>query len=147
VDAAGGRGCLMTPTEVLAVKAAVRERDNHCCAECGLTADEHYERYGQGLAVHRVVPGSAYTVQGCVTLCRACHKGKPKSEPIPGNAADLIQVRAEPAWIDRVNAEAERLGLSLSAYIRLAVNERLERTAPAPAPGHKRRRGGEGGGE
>jgi hypothetical protein len=42
-----------------------------------------------------------------------------------------IEVRAEPAWIERVATEAERLGLSLSAYIRLAVNERLERTEDA----------------
>lgn len=45
----------------------------------------------------------------------------------------MIQIRAEPAWIDRVSAEAERLGLSLSAYIRLAVNERMQRTAGRPS--------------
>jgi hypothetical protein len=48
---------------------------------------------------------------------------------------DLIQFRAPPAWIDRVNAEAERLGLSLSAYIRLCVNERLENAPPPPTKG------------
>jgi hypothetical protein len=47
----------------------------------------------------------------------------------PNPKRDLIQIRAEPEWIDRVNTEADRLGLSLSAYIRLAVNERMERTA------------------
>jgi hypothetical protein len=57
----------------------------------------------------------------------------------PNPERDVIQLRAEPAWIDRVNAEAERLGLSLSAYIRLAVNERLERAAPEPI-GRKGRR-------
>jgi hypothetical protein len=55
----------------------------------------------------------------------------------PNPKRDLIQLRAEPEWIDRVNAEAERLGLSLSAYIRLAVNERMERTAPEPPPARK----------
>jgi hypothetical protein len=58
----------------------------------------------------------------------------------PNPKRDLIQLRAEPEWIDRVNTEAERLGLSLSAYIRLAVNERLERTAPE-TPAARRERG------
>ncbi|HKB41927.1 MAG TPA: hypothetical protein VKD72_36205 [Gemmataceae bacterium] len=59
----------------------------------------------------------------------------------PNPRRDLIQLRAEPEWIDRVNAEAERLGLSLSAYIRLAVNERMERTAPEGPPPRKRKDG------
>jgi hypothetical protein len=57
----------------------------------------------------------------------------------PNPQRDLIQLRADPAWIDRVNAEAERLGLSLSAYIRLAVNERMQRTASEPPPAQKRK--------
>jgi hypothetical protein len=47
---------------------------------------------------------------------------------------DRLEVRAEPEWIARVFRAAERFGLSLSAYIKLAVTERLERdeaTAPA----------------
>jgi hypothetical protein len=60
----------------------------------------------------------------------------------PNPNRDLIQLRAEPAWIDRVNAEAERLGLSISAYVRLAVTERLERDEAS----HPRRKGKEGGG-
>jgi hypothetical protein len=42
---------------------------------------------------------------------------------------ERIEVRAEAAWIAKVAAEAERLGLSLSAFIRLAVNERMEERA------------------
>jgi len=52
----------------------------------------------------------------------------------PNPDRDLIQIRAEPEWIDRVNAAAEALGLSISAYIRLAVNERLQRTAAEQPP-------------
>jgi hypothetical protein len=44
---------------------------------------------------------------------------------------ERIEIRAEGQWIAKVTAEAERLGLSLSAYVRLAVNERLERTQDA----------------
>ena len=45
-----------------------------------------------------------------------------------------VEIRAEPEWIERVTAEADRLGLNLSAYIRLAVNERLDRTEAAEPP-------------
>ena len=57
----------------------------------------------------------------------------------PNPKRDLVQFRADPEWIDKVNAAAERLGLSISAYIRLAVNERMERTAPE----HQDRKRGE----
>jgi hypothetical protein len=59
----------------------------------------------------------------------------------------MIQIRAEPEWINLVNTEAERLGLSLSAYIRLAVNERLERTASRSSGGGKPKPTGENQGE
>ena len=63
---------------VLSIKAAVRTRDGHRCTECGMTEGQHYARYGRGLHVHRIIPGSAYTLAGCVTLCYACHGPKPK---------------------------------------------------------------------
>lgn len=44
-----------------------------------MTNEEHMERYsGRSLDVHRLVPGSDYTPDGCVTLCRKCHASKPK---------------------------------------------------------------------
>lgn len=62
-----------------ALKRRVRERDGMRCTECGLTNAEHLERHGKSLHVHRTQPGSPYTVEGCVTLCFACHGPKPKS--------------------------------------------------------------------
>ena len=41
--------------------------------------------------------------------------------------AGRIDLRADQEWIDLVRAAADRLGLRLSAYIRLATNERLQR--------------------
>ena len=60
------------------VKAVVRHRDGYRCTNCGMTAVEHIERYGRSLDVHRIVPGSEYTVDGSVTLCRPCHGPRPK---------------------------------------------------------------------
>lgn len=58
----------------------------------------------------------------------------------PNPERDLVQFRAEPEWIDRVNDAAESLGLSMSAFIRLAVNERLKEMG-AEQPGPRRRKG------
>jgi hypothetical protein len=38
-----------------------------------------------------------------------------------------IDLRAEQEWIARLEVLAKRFGLSVSAYIRLAVSERMER--------------------
>lgn len=66
----------LSPVEV---KAVVRHRDCYRCQGCGITAREHVRRHGRTLDVHRIVPGSRYTVKGCVTLCKKCHDPQPKS--------------------------------------------------------------------
>jgi hypothetical protein len=38
-----------------------------------------------------------------------------------------VELYGEPEWIRKVTAEANRLGLNLSAYVRFAVNLDLER--------------------
>jgi hypothetical protein len=40
---------------------------------------------------------------------------------------ERIDLRGDPDWIARIRAQAGRLGLGLSAYIRLAVTKQLER--------------------
>jgi len=53
---------------------------------------------------------------------------------------DRIDLRADPAWIARIQAQADRLGLGLSAYIRQAVTRQLEQDeaqAPRPRGGKK----------
>jgi 5-methylcytosine-specific restriction endonuclease McrA len=59
------------------IKAAVRERDDNRCVDCGARRQPGKPQ----LDVHRIIPGSEYSVDGCVTLCRGCHKHKPK---LPG---------------------------------------------------------------
>jgi pilus assembly protein TadC len=38
-----------------------------------------------------------------------------------------IELRAEPEFVSRLTKEADRFGLSLSAYLRLAATEKMER--------------------
>lgn len=60
------------------VKSLVRQRDNERCRDCGITSDEHIEAHGKKLHVHRIIPGTVYREDLCVTLCYACHGKKPK---------------------------------------------------------------------
>lgn len=48
-----------------------------------------------------------------------------KNDP-PADTRDRIDLRAERAWVARVERQAERFGVSLSAYIRQAVSKQLE---------------------
>ncbi len=65
------------------IKDVIRERDGHCCAKCGMPNATHFHHYGKSLDVHRVVPGSEYSLEPgvCLTLCKICHGPKPKSPP------------------------------------------------------------------
>lgn len=47
-------------------------------------------------------------------------------------ARDRIEIRADPEWIDRVNAAAEKVGLSISAFLRLAGNRLMSDPEFAP---------------
>lgn len=52
--------------------------------------------------------------------------GKKKPDPTPGELPrDRIDLRADPAWVARVERQAKRLGISLSAYIRQATTRQL----------------------
>jgi hypothetical protein len=42
-----------------------------------------------------------------------------------GKPKDKFDVRAPAEWVAKATAAAEALGLSLSAYVRLAVSERI----------------------
>ena len=60
------------------VKASVRARDGGC-VDCGLTNDAHFAKHGKFPDVHRLKPGEPYSVDGCVTVCRPCHRLRHKA--------------------------------------------------------------------
>ncbi len=66
------------PKSVINIKRAVKARDGYRCCKCG-AGEAKTKRNKGGLEVHRLVPGSKYTVGGCVTLCRPCHDKEPKT--------------------------------------------------------------------
>jgi len=53
-----------------------------------------------------------------------------------------VELVAEADWIARVNAQAERLGLTLSAYVRQAVTLKMEKDEAEAPPQGRRKPGG-----
>jgi hypothetical protein len=47
--------------------------------------------------------------------------------PRGGRKETRFEMRAEQDWLDRVERQASRFGLTVAAYIRLAASERVER--------------------
>lgn len=66
-----------------AIKNRVRDRDGSKCVDCGMTNDDHRDKYNEQLHVHRLRPGSRYYVRGCVSLCRRCHWNRHKGKLAP----------------------------------------------------------------
>lgn len=110
----------------LEIKEAVRQRDGYCCSKCGITQNAYKAETGRSLDVHRVSPGSEYSVDGCISLCQPCHGTEPKSPKWSPNNSAKIEVRAEPEWVAWVHRAAQRKGLSASSWVRMIVTERMQ---------------------
>ena len=113
------------------VKALVRHRDGYCCTQCGMTARDHLRRYGRTLDVHRLIPGSRYSVKGCVSLCRGCHAPKPKS---PRGTASVRMARIKSALLEQAQILADRDATTITEVVNRAVREMLEREGRWPPP-------------
>lgn len=53
---------------------------------------------------------------------------------------DRIDLRADPEWVARLRHQAARFGLNISAYIREAVTQRIERDEQGEAEHARPRR-------
>lgn len=59
--------------------------------------------------------------------------GKKKTpDPTPDPAFGRIELQAPPDWIAELDALARRVGLSRSAYIRLACNNQMDKDRERP---------------
>lgn len=90
------------------IKQAVRERDGFKCVECGMTQEQHYEKYGRDLEVHRDPPGAPYSIDICVTMCRVCHGPMPRrrhhSRPYVKIDDDLAEMLYFTALVEKMKA-------------------------------------------
>lgn len=65
-----------------------------------------------------------------VQVLEPCHMAKKKpARPAPSGEASRarIDLRAEPALVARLERQADRLGISVSAYIRQTMTRQLEK--------------------
>lgn len=62
---------------------------------------------------------------GTATERRVAKKTTTSSQPDPSPAFGRIELQASPEWIAELDAMAERMGMSRSAYIRMACNLKM----------------------
>jgi hypothetical protein len=94
----------------LSVKALVRFRDGNRCVDCHTSGTDYLVRTGRLLDVHRLIPGSTYSVSGCVTVCRLCHKKRHRKPPTETVRMPIDLVR-------RITILAAHRGQSVPEYL------------------------------
>lgn len=107
------------------VKRKVRERDRHRCTGCGMTNEEHLAKYDRILSVHRVVPGSVYVTEGCVTVCEPCHREAHKV--LRGPPRKVKTIRVSRRVMANVRRVAGALGIPTIEYVSKAIQEAISR--------------------
>lgn len=108
------------------IKKTVRRRDG-CCVRCGMTDRKHRTLYRSGLQVHRIIPGEAYTVVGCETLCIGCHGKKPRT-PIPTVAMKIHFVfDADAAMWLAIRTAAMKKSITTGRLIESVIRKGLAR--------------------
>lgn len=65
----------------LSQRKKAKERDSHECRSCGITAEEHKEKFDMDLHVHHITPAREFEdyrkrnrLSNLMTLCAACHR-------------------------------------------------------------------------
>jgi hypothetical protein len=117
------------------IKIAVRLRDGMRCIDCDFTNEQHVERYGRQLDVHRTTPGSPYSLDGCVTVCRPCHRKRQLqllALGIKGRSDRIIRVPLP--LVEQLDRLAERHVSNATIEAIAAIREYLERKDLWPPP-------------
>jgi len=113
---------------VATVKALVRHRDGYRCRLCGVTARDHVRLTGRTLDVHRLQPGSRYTVRDCISVCKNCHYQLPKSPPGTRKRAGglwKLSIKVPSDLMDAVRQYARNTKRTIKAVIELALEQHL----------------------
>lgn len=131
----------MTESQVFELKDAIRDRDGNRCVDCSITIDAHIEWFGSTLAVHRLEPGSEYTMEGCVTVCRLCHAKRHRGINSPRAIAKrlgpkprrYLSVKIPFGVRDTISELAARNATNAATEARRLIREGLEREGLWPA--------------
>lgn len=116
----------------LKIKDEARERDGYKCVDCGMSREDHVGTYGRNLDVHRLLPGSEYTIDGCVTVCFKCHRARHKVLPRAPRgqgrdfARDIRLVRIREKFAKQLTELAKRNETNFTQEVNRAVREFLE---------------------
>jgi hypothetical protein len=105
---------------VTKTKKLVKERDGRC-VDCGSESL---------LEVHRLVPGSKYTVEGCVTLCEDCHAKRHRLLRKQGGKmakTTFLVVRMTEEEKAMLSNKADGLGLTMSGLVLTLLNVEPDR--------------------
>lgn len=78
------------------IRESVRDRDDRACRNCGLSDEDHVEKYGGKLQVHHIVPARSIDCadrrnrsSNLLTLCFGCHKKVERFAPlVPSDVAE-----------------------------------------------------------
>lgn len=116
------------------IKEQVRERDGYRCVECGMTQEMHVIKHGRVLDVHRTTPGSYYTLEGCETLCRPCHRLKPRRKRGQIEHVDVtpqnICVRIDSNLLKELKHFAKSRGETIKSVIEQALTRHMDNPPP-----------------
>lgn len=125
-------------------KANIRDRDGYVCTKCGMTNEQHQDAYGCQLDVHRLVPGSLYSVEGCITVCKSCHGKLPRRKSgeadlaMPPSRANLKYLAVPRAYYEALEEIAQEsstpdMEFSVAWAGRIALRRFLEQEGRLPS--------------
>lgn len=120
---------------VARLKNSIRQRDGFRCTQCGMTNDQHREQHNRQLDVHRLVPGSEYKPEGCITVCKACHRSLPRRQHGDTDfygAHEQHRIALHPKLVESLERLAARNGRTLREETLVAIEEHLARNGLWP---------------
>ncbi len=115
-------------TELQKLKAAIRERDGNKCTECGISNDDHLEKCGKSLHVHRIIADWKYCFQNCTTLCTSCHPKYARAlntiRTIPRSGGKMQLFTAIDSHLsDNVKWCARRKSMTIGDFVRKSLEQ------------------------
>lgn len=99
-------------------RQAVLERDGHKCVKCGMTDEEHREKWSRPITIdHKNKDRSNNSMENLQTLCLQCHGNKDliprlRRQRVPQRKAEILAMRKSGATYQSI---ADTVGFSIGA--------------------------------